>query len=97
MPGFWTRTRRYMAGLWLGTAVLELGVLELARRTNDSWFRLLGLAVLALPLAAIELTSRWLGRPKRKRWKRHDLEDALAAGQEPPAELIAPVPPVAGA
>jgi hypothetical protein len=85
-----------MAGLWLGTAVLEAVVLELARRTNNSWFLLLALAVLAIPLAAAEMTSRWFGRAPRKRWKRHDVEAALAAGGTPvtPAE---PVPPPAGA
>jgi hypothetical protein len=91
MTGFWTRTRRYMAGLWLGTAVLEVVVLELARRTNNSWFLLLALAVLAIPLAAAEMTSRWFGRAPRKRWKRHDVEAGLVVASEP--AVAAPVPP----
>ena len=91
MTGFLTRTRRYMAGLWLGTALLEVVVLELARRTNNSWFLLLALAVLAIPLAAAEMTSRWFGRAPRKRWKRHDVEAGLAVASEP--AVAAPVPP----
>jgi hypothetical protein len=90
MAKFWTRTRRFMAVLWLGTAVLEAVVLELARRTNNSWFLLLALAVLGLPLAAAEMTSRWLGRPKRKRWKRHDVEAGLVASPEPSAPVVPP-------
>jgi hypothetical protein len=91
MTGFWTRTRRYMAGLWLGTAILEVVVLELARRTNNSWFLLLALAVLAIPLGAAEMTSRWFGRAPRKRWKRHDVEAGLMVASEP--AVPAPVPP----
>jgi hypothetical protein len=94
MPGFWTRTRRYMAAVWLGTALLEAIVLYLAHRTNDSWFLLLAAAVLILPLVGWELTDRWLKRPKRKRWKRHDLEDAAkadaAGGETVPPPSAAP-------
>jgi hypothetical protein len=79
MTQFWTRTRRYMAALWLGTLALEAVVLWMAHRTNSSWFLLLALALLAVPIMATDATLRWLGRPPRKRWKRHDLEDALAA------------------
>ena len=78
MARFWTRTRRYLAAIWLGAAALELGFFELAKRTNDSWVLLLGAALLLVPLAATERTLEWLGRPKRKRWKRHDVEDELA-------------------
>ncbi|HEU4556216.1 MAG TPA: hypothetical protein VFS20_00155 [Longimicrobium sp.] len=88
MAGFWTRTRRFLAVVWASTIVLELAVIELFRRTHDSWVLLLGLALLAIPLVAAEMTSRWLGRPKRKRWKRHDLEEAVKAGRDP-AEVIA--------
>ncbi|HEX8243948.1 MAG TPA: hypothetical protein VF541_10645 [Longimicrobium sp.] len=85
MARIWTRTRRYLAALWLGTAVLELGVFELARRTSDSWVLLLGAALLVVPLAATERTFDWLGRAPRKRWKRHDVEAlARAAAAEPP-------------
>ena len=90
MPGFWTRTRRYLTAVWLGTAVLEAVVLYLAHKTNDSWFLLLAFALFFLPLVGWELTDRWVKRPKRKRWKRHDLEEAetaaaaAAARGEPP-------------
>ncbi|MFL5386509.1 MAG: hypothetical protein ACJ8GN_28670 [Longimicrobiaceae bacterium] len=79
MTRFGKRSRMFMAVLWLGTAVVEAIVFELARRTNNSWFLLLAAALLAIPLAAGELTWRWFSRPVRKRWKRHDLEDALKA------------------
>jgi hypothetical protein len=77
MPAFWTRTRRYLTAVWLGTAVLELGVLTLAKRTDNSWFLLLALALLLLPLFATDMTLRWVSRAPRKRWKRHDVEAAL--------------------
>lgn len=41
MVTLWTRTRRYLAALWLGTVVLELGLYELQRRTDSSWLLLL--------------------------------------------------------
>ena len=78
MTRIWTRTRRYLAALWLGAAALELGVFALARRTNTSWVLLLGALLFLVPLVATERTFQWLGRPARKRWKRHDVEDALA-------------------
>jgi hypothetical protein len=90
MAGFWTRTRRYLALLWLAAAALEAVVLVLADRTNNSWFLLLALAVLVIPIVATERTLNWLGRAPRKRWKRHDLEAGLAAEPPPP-----PPPPVA--
>lgn len=94
MAGFWTRTRRYMAAVWLGTALALAVVLYLADRTNDSWFLLLAVAVLILPLVGWELTDRWLKRPKRKRWKRHDLEEAekAAAAAAARGETIPPSP-----
>jgi hypothetical protein len=79
MVRIWTRTRRYLAALWLGAAVLELGLLELMRRTNNSWLLLMGAGILLVPLVATERTFQWLGRAPRVRWKRHDVEDALAA------------------
>ena len=93
MAKIWTRTRRFMATLWLGTIVLEYGVYVLADRTNNSWVLLLGLALLAIPLLAMDATWRWFSRPRRKRWKRHDLEDALAA--EARQAAAAPSPTVA--
>lgn len=97
MP-FWTRTRRYMAAVWLGTAALEAVVLVLANRINDSWFLLLAALILILPFVGWELTARWLERPARKRWKRHDLEDAAkaAAGAQPSPPPTAAAPPHAG-
>ena len=89
---FWTRTRRYLAVVWGSTLILELAVLELFRRTFDSWVLLLGVLLLAIPFVAWEMTSRWFGRPKRKRWKRHDLDEAVKAGRDPDearAELLA--------
>jgi hypothetical protein len=93
MSRFWTRTRRYLAVVWLGTIVLEALALELARRTNNSWFLLLALALLVIPIVGVEMTTRWTGREPRKRWKRHDLEDAIAAGGEPVAASPEPAPP----
>lgn len=88
MARFWTRTRRYMAVLWTGTLAVEVVVLEMARRTDDSWVLLLGAALLLVPLAATDRTLEWLGRAPRKRWKRHDVEAGLMAAPEavgPPA------------
>lgn len=93
MPQILTRTRRFMAALWLGTIVLEYGVFVLADRTDNSWVLLLGLALLAIPILAMDATWRWFSRPARKRWKRHDLEDALAAAAKQSA--AAPAPAVA--
>ncbi|HET6232249.1 MAG TPA: hypothetical protein VFE05_19400 [Longimicrobiaceae bacterium] len=90
MTQFWTRTRRFLAVLWLGAAVMEAVVLELARRTNDSWVLLLGLALLVIPIVATSRTSKWFGRVPRKRWARHDLEDARAS-------LPSVAPPLASA
>ena len=90
MARIWTRTGRYLAGIWLAAIALELVVFELAKRTNDSWVLLLGAALLVVPIVATERTFQWLGRPRRKRWKRHDLEAALreeakrAKAAEPP-------------
>ncbi|MEW5926244.1 MAG: hypothetical protein AB1941_02035 [Gemmatimonadota bacterium] len=82
MTPFWTRTRRYMAVLWLGTAAVEAVVFEMARRTDNSWVLLLGAALLVVPLAATDRTLEWFGRAPRKRWKRHDLEAGLMAAPE---------------
>jgi hypothetical protein len=83
MTRFWTRTRRYMAVLWTGTLAVEVVVLEMARRTDNSWVLLLGAALLLIPLAATDRTLEWLGRAPRKRWKRHDVEAGLVAAPEP--------------
>jgi hypothetical protein len=93
---FWTRTRRYLAVIWISTLILEAALVELFRRTNDSWVLLLGLGLLVIPIVAGEMTSRWFARPKRKRWKRHDLEAAVQAGRDPAevrAELAGPPVP----
>jgi hypothetical protein len=84
-----------MATLWLGTIVLEAGVLVLANLTNNSWVLLLGLALLVIPIAATDMTVRWFSREPRKRWKRHDLEDALvtAAAQATGQPVVVPPRP----
>lgn len=92
MPPFWTRTRRYLTALWLGTAVVEAVVFETARRTDNSWVLLLGAALLVVPLAATGRTLEWLGRAPRKRWKRHDVEAGLIAAPEPPPGAPPPGP-----
>jgi len=91
MARIWTRTRLYLAAIWIGTAALEVVVFEMAKRTNDSWVLLLGAALLVLPLLATERTYEWLARPKRKRWKRHDVEDELARAAK--AAKAAEAPP----
>lgn len=79
MVRIWTRTRRYLAALWLGAVLLELALYELQKRTDSSWLLLLWLGMVLVPLAATERTFAWLSRPSRKRWKRHDVEAALAS------------------
>lgn len=79
MAKIWTRTRRYLVALWLGAVVLEIALIELVKRTNNSWLLLLAVVILLVPLVATERTFEWLGRAPRKRWKRHDVEAALAA------------------
>jgi hypothetical protein len=83
-----------LAVLWLGAAVAEAIVFELARRTNNSWFLLLAAMLLAIPLVAGDLTWSWFSRPARKRWKRHDLEDALKAAAKAEAQGSGQAPPV---
>jgi hypothetical protein len=85
MGRFGTRTIRYLAVLWLGAAVFEAAVLVMADRTNNSWFLLLALAVLVIPIVATERTFNWFGRAPRKRWKIHDVEDGLMVAPDPPA------------
>ena len=94
---FWTRTRRYMALVWGSAIVLEAVAFELFRRTFDSWVLLWSALLLAVPFAGWEMTSRWRGRPRRRRWKVHDLEDAVRAGRdeaEVREELVARAPSV---
>jgi hypothetical protein len=79
MARFWTRTRRYLAVVWLGAVALEVVAFELAKRRADSWVLLLGAALLLVPIVAMERTIQWLGRAPRKRWKRHDVEAEMAA------------------
>jgi hypothetical protein len=95
MGRFGTRTSRYLAVLWLGAAVLEAGVLVMADRTNNSWFLLLALLVLVIPIAATERTFNWFGRAPRKRWKIHDVEDGLLVPPDPPAQSTRVPPPPA--
>jgi hypothetical protein len=88
MAGFWTRTRRFVAVLAVSTVVLEAAAFELFRRTNNSWVLLLALAILVIPIVAASMAGSWFARPKRKRWKRHDLEAAVRSGRDP-AEVAA--------
>jgi hypothetical protein len=92
---FWTRTRRYLALVWLGAAILEAVVLVLADRTNNSWFLLLALAILAIPLVATDRTVEWLRRPPRKRWKIHDVEDGIPVAPDPVQPTPSAPPPSA--
>jgi purine-cytosine permease-like protein len=88
---FWTRTRRFLAILWVSTIILEAALFELFRRTNDSWVLLLALLIVAIPIVAGAMTSDWFTRPRRKRWKQHDLDEAIRAGRDPAearAELL---------
>lgn len=95
MARFGMRTWRYLAVVWIGAIALELVVFELARRTNNSWVLLLGVALLFVPIVATERTFNWLGRAPRKRWKRHDLEEELArAALVQGAEPVQPAQPV---
>jgi hypothetical protein len=95
MAAFWTRTRRYLAIVWLGAAALEAVVLVLANRTNNSWFLLLALAILVIPIVASDRTVEWLRRPARKRWKRHDLEMGIPVASSPvPPPASAPPSPL---
>jgi hypothetical protein len=96
--------------IWIGAMALEVVVWELAKRTNNSWVLLLGVALLMLPIIATERTFQWLGRAPRKRWKRHDGEAAIARGlpvpgaepaiaqavPAPVAETAAPTEPAGG-
>jgi hypothetical protein len=82
---FGKRTWRYLAAIWLAAAAVELVLLELARRTYDSWLLLLAAAILVVPIAVTVRTFDWLARAPRKRWKRHDLEDELARAARAPA------------
>jgi hypothetical protein len=77
-----TRTRRFLLVVWAGAAVLEVIVLLLAYRTNNSWFLLLAFGLLFIPFLATERTLKWLGREPRKRWKRHDVEAGLITEEE---------------
>jgi hypothetical protein len=99
MARFWTRTRTFLAGLWLAVVAAEFIVFFAVERIDNSWVLLLFAAVLALPLIAIDMTVRWVRRPARKRWERYDVAAQSAASvrtvveaptdapaQEPPAD-----------
>jgi len=89
---FWTRTRRFLATLWASAIACEAALFVLFQRTNNSWVLLLALLILAIPIVAAAMTSDWFGRPRRKRWKQHDLEELVKAGRDPAearAELLA--------
>jgi 4-hydroxybenzoate polyprenyltransferase len=88
MAKFGKRTWRYLAAIWIVAIAAELVLLEMARRTYDSWLLLLALAILVVPIAVTVRTYDWLARAPRKRWKRHDVEDEVArAAATKPVEL----------
>ena len=79
MTRFGARTQRFVAAVWLGAVAAEVVLFLLARRFNDSWFLLVAALMVVTLLVAGELTWHWFSRPVRKRWKRHDLEEATKA------------------
>ncbi|HZG43973.1 MAG TPA: hypothetical protein VEY93_13545 [Longimicrobium sp.] len=95
MARFWTRTRSFLAGLWLTVVAAEFIVFFAVERIDNSWVLLLFAAVLALPLIAIDMTVRWVRRPARKRWARHDVAAESAASVRIVVEAPTDSPPQA--
>jgi hypothetical protein len=90
MSQFWTRTRTFLAVVWIATFVGEFLVYKLVQRTDNSWVLLLFLAVLVVPIVATDMTVRWVKRPRRERWARHDV---AAAAQSPRVVVEPPTDP----
>lgn len=87
MARFWTRTRSFLVGLWLAVVAAEFIVFFAVERIDNSWVLLLFAAVLAVPLIAIDMTVRWLRRPRREKWHRYELTAPTARHVvEPPAD-----------
>ncbi|HEX8394165.1 MAG TPA: hypothetical protein VF665_17610 [Longimicrobium sp.] len=99
MSGFWTRTRIFLALVWIAAIAAEVVVLKLVERTDSSWVLLLFLAILVVPIVATDMTVRWVKRPRRERWARHDVAAELANSRplivEPPADSAPQAPPSA--
>lgn len=97
MARFWTRTRSFLVGLWLAVVAAEFIVFFAVERIDNSWVLLLFAAVLALPLIAIDMTVRWLRRPRREQWPRYDVAAGSAASVrtvvEAPTDPPAQAPP----
>jgi hypothetical protein len=88
MARFWTRTRTFLAVVWLAVVVAELIVFLALGRIDNSVVLLLFAAVLIVPLVAIDMTVRWMRRPPREQWKRYEVTGAATRQVvEPPAEL----------
>lgn len=99
MSGFWTRTRTFLIGVWSATIVAELLAMKLVERTDNSWVLLLFLGILVVPIVATDMTVRWVKRPRRERWARHDVAASIASSPrivvEPPADGAPQTPPSA--
>lgn len=94
MARFWTRTRTFLVGLWLAVVAAELVVFFALERIDNSWVLLLFAAVLAVPLIAIDMTVRWVRRPRREKWPRYELTaPTTRLVVEPPTDPPAPAPP----
>ena len=87
-----TRTRRFLLVVWAVLPLLEVLVLLLAYRTNNSWFLLLAFGLLFIPFLATERTMKWFSGEPRKRWKRHDVAAGLITEEEA-LRGSAPAPP----
>ena len=88
MSGFWTRTRTFLVLVWTATIAAEMLTMKLVEHTDNSWVLLLFLAILVVPIVATDMTVRWVKRPSRERWARHDV---AAAAQAPRIVVEAPV------
>ena len=99
MSGFWTRTRTFLVLVWSATIAAELIAMKLVERTDSSWVLLLFLAILVVPLVATDMTVRWVKRPTRERWARHDVAAELANAPrivvEAPTDSAPQAPPSA--
>lgn len=95
MSPFWTRTRTFLITMWTAVIVAEVLVILAIQRINNSWLLLLFAAILAVPLIAMDRTLGWIRRPKRTRWKRHDLPaDGIGVSGMGSREVTRPKPPV---
>lgn len=100
MSGFWTRTRTFLIVVWTATIAAELLAMKLVERTDNSWVLLLFLGILVVPIVATDMTVRWVKRPARERWARHDVAASIASAprivvEPPPAEPTPQTPPSA--